>query len=67
MLHREIEEKYSFKKKLNNQEHPKSPEPTVNEIMKTIEKNMNYPTSEEPISDVTDKDNPMKLFDQFSG
>ena len=62
-----IGEKYSFKKILNNQENPKSPEQTIDEVMETIVTNKNYPASEELINDVTDIDNLMKLFDLFSG
>ena len=61
-------EKYSFKKKSNNQhEIPKSPEATVNKVMGNITPNDNYPTSQEPINNSTDEDDIMKLFDQFSG
>ena len=41
-------------------------EPTVKEVMELWGKNKNYPASEEPISDLTDEDDLMKLFDQFS-
>ena len=60
-----IGEEYSFKKKLNNQGNPNSPEPTINENMETITTNEIYPSSEEPISNVMDGDGLMKLFDQF--
>ena len=35
--------------------------------MKTIETNVNYPASKNPISNVTDEDDLMKLFDQLNG
>ena len=35
--------------------------------MEIVETNMNYAASEEPISDVIDEDDLMKLFHQFSG
>ena len=59
--------KYSFKKKSNNQEIKIPQETTVNEVMESIMTNGHYPASEEPISDVTDEDDLMKLFDQLSG
>ena len=35
--------------------------------MESITTNNNYLASQEQLSDATNEDNPMKLFDQFSG
>ena len=61
-----IGEKYSFKKKSNHQENPKLLETTVNKVMESIITNENHSASEEPISDATDEDDLMKLFNQLS-
>ena len=54
MLHRKGK-KYSFKKKSNNQENPKSPEPTRNGVTETRATNKKYPAREEPLYNVKDK------------
>ena len=65
---RKIGEKYSLKKKSNNQlKSPKSPEPIVNEVMESVTTNKNYPAIQKPISNTIDKDDLMKLFIQLSG
>ena len=65
MLHKEIEEKHSFKKKSDNQENMKSSEPTVNEVLESITTNKNYPVCKEPITNEIDEDDLTKLFDKL--
>ena len=45
---------------------PKLPEPSVSEVMESRTTNKNYPVIKEPKGKVPNKDELMKLFDQFS-
>ena len=51
----QIGEKYSFKKKPNNQKNPKLGQPTINEVMESTTTNGNCPACEEPLTNATDK------------
>ena len=67
MLLGKIGQRYSFKKKLDNQ-HDKtiSRKPSVNEVMETIMAGENDPSTQDPIGHVADEDGLMEPFDQFS-
>ena len=63
---RNIGEKCSFKKTSNHpHESENLPEATENEVMESITTNKNYSATQEPINNVTNEDDLMKLFDQF--
>ena len=67
MLLVKIEEKYSFKKKLESQhEKTTSSESSVNEIIKTMLAGENDPSTQDPASNVTDETALIELFNQFT-
>ena len=62
-----IGERYSFNKKPDSQVEKKmSPGPSVNEVMETIMKDENEPSTQDQFGNATDEDGLMELFDQIS-
>ena len=58
--------RYSFKKKSESQHEKKtSSESSVNEVIETVMAGENDPSTQGPVSNVTDEDGLMELFEQF--
>ena len=63
-----IGERYNFKKKLESQhEKTTSSELSVNKVMETMMAGENDPSTQDPVSNITDEHSLVELFDQFSG